>query len=84
MDGTSTLHYYNALMSASDGLEFKCGTISSNFSRFMVWNTKDGKREASHLESKLLTLVKGMVNKELYLTSFAISLFMKPLSAKSR
>ncbi|MBP7388771.1 MAG: type I restriction endonuclease subunit R [Chitinophagales bacterium] len=64
MDATPTLYYYNALMIASDGLECKCGTVSSSFSRFMAWKTKDGKQEASHLESELLTLVNGMLSKE--------------------
>ncbi len=36
MDATPTLYYYNALMIASDGLEYKCGTVSSSYSRFMA------------------------------------------------
>lgn len=63
-DAIPTLFYYNALLVASDGLECKAGTISSSFSRFMAWKTKDGKQEASHLESELLTLVNGMLNRE--------------------
>lgn len=58
-----SLFYYNAFLIASDGLEAKAGTLTSAFSRFMAWKTKDGKREASHLESQMLTLIQGMLNK---------------------
>ncbi|HNB10355.1 MAG TPA: type I restriction endonuclease subunit R, partial [bacterium] len=46
------------------GLEAKAGTISSALSRFMAWKTADGKKEASHLVSQMITLIDGMLNKE--------------------
>ena len=58
------LFQYNAFLVASDGLEAKAGTISSAFSRFLAWKTTDGQQEASHLESQMLTLIVGMLNKK--------------------
>jgi type I restriction enzyme, R subunit len=60
----SSLFHYNAFLVASDGLDAKAGTISSSYSRFMAWKTTDGKKEASHLVSQMLTLIEGMLNKE--------------------
>ena len=54
----------NGFVVISDGLEAKAGTISSGYSRFMSWNTVDGKKEASHLVSELETLIRGMLNKK--------------------
>lgn len=54
----------NSILIASDGLEARAGTISSEYSRFMPWKTADGKVEASPLTGQLETLVKGMLNKE--------------------
>jgi len=59
-----SLFYYNTFLIASDGLEAKAGTITSQFSRFMAWKTVDGTKEASHLVSQMITLIKGMLNKE--------------------
>lgn len=59
-----SLFYHNAFLIASDGLEAKAGTISSALSRFMAWKTADGKKEASHLVSQMITLIDGMLNKE--------------------
>lgn len=59
-----SLFHYNAVLIASDGLEAKAGSISAAFTRFMSWKTKDGKKEASHLESELITLIQGILNKE--------------------
>lgn len=58
-----SLFHYNAFLVASDGLEAKAGTLSASFSRFMAWKTKDGRIEASHLESQMITLIQGMLNK---------------------
>lgn len=60
----SSLFHYNAFLIASDGLDAKAGTISSSYSRFMAWKTTDGKKEASHLVSQMLTLIEGMLNKK--------------------
>jgi len=58
------LFTYNGINVISDGLEAKAGSLSAGFSRFMAWKTKDGLSEASHLESQMETLLKGMLNKK--------------------
>jgi len=58
------LFTYNGFMIISDGLEAKAGSISAEFTRFMVWKTSDGKVEASPLIGQLETLIKGMLNKK--------------------
>ncbi len=65
-----TLYNYNAFLIASDGLEAKAGTLTASFTRFMAWKTKDGKHEASHIESQLITLIHGMLNKETVIDLF--------------
>jgi type I site-specific restriction-modification system R (restriction) subunit/very-short-patch-repair endonuclease len=57
-----SLFTYNALCVISDGMEARAGSISSEFSRFMVWKTADGKAEASRFVPQLETLIKGMLN----------------------
>ena len=51
----------------SDGFDAKAGTISSDLSRFMSWKSEDGKKEASHLQSEILTMVNGMFRKDVLL-----------------
>jgi len=60
----SGLFTFNSFTVISDGLEARAGTISSGYSRFMVWKSADGKNEASHLVGQLETLISGMLNKE--------------------
>ncbi len=50
------LFSYNGFIVLSDGLEARAGTISSDFSRFMVWKTVDALPQ-------LETLVHGMLTK---------------------
>lgn len=59
-----SLFHYNAFLVVSDGLEARAGTISSALSRFMAWKTADGRMEASHLVSQMVTLIDGMFRKE--------------------
>lgn len=58
-----SLMAYNALLVISDGLEAKAGSLTADFSRFMVWKSEDGKEEASHLKSQLEVLINGLLNK---------------------
>ena len=58
-----TLMGYNALLVISDGLEARAGSLTADFSRFMVWKSEDGKEEASHLKSQLEVLINGLLNK---------------------
>jgi len=54
---------YNGFLIISDGIEAKVGTISSDYSRFMAWKSKDGKVEASSQVGQLEILIQGMLNK---------------------
>ncbi len=59
-----SLFFYNAFIVISDGLEARTGTISSPFSRFMAWKSKDGIQEASTVTGQLEVLLHGMLNKK--------------------
>lgn len=79
------LFTYNAFCVISDGLECRAGTISSDFSRFMAWKTKDGISEASRFRPQLETLLTGMLQPALLLDlvrNFIV--FEKSLSTGNR
>jgi type I restriction enzyme R subunit len=59
-----SLFTYNALLIVSDGWDALCGTVTSDFGRFMSWKTKDGKTEASHLDMQMQIMFNGMLNKQ--------------------
>jgi len=54
---------YNEILVASDGLEAKAGTLTSNFEWFIPWKTIDGKK-AGKTQPQIEVLIKGMLNKE--------------------
>lgn len=58
-----SLMAYNALLVISDGLEARAGSLSADFSRFSVWKSEDGTREAPRRKSQLEVLINGMLNK---------------------
>lgn len=58
-----SLFTYNSLMVISDGWDARCGTITSDFGRFMTWKTKDGKNTADHLQPQMEVMFHGMLNK---------------------
>ena len=58
-----SLFTYNSLLIISDGWDACCGTITSDFGRFMTWKTKDGKTEALQNELGMQVLFHGMLNK---------------------
>ena len=60
----SSLFAYNELLIVSDGWDAKCGTLTSDFGRFMAWQTKDGKTKATHLELPMEVMFFGMLNKK--------------------
>lgn len=62
-----SLFYYNAVLVASDGLDARTGTISSDFSRFLAWKSSDGFQEDKATVPQLETLTKGMLNKRVLL-----------------
>lgn len=58
-----SLFTYNSLLIISDGWDARCGTITSDYGRFMRWRTKDGKTEALQNELGMQVLFHGMLNK---------------------
>ncbi len=59
-----SLFTYNELVVVSDGWDALCGTLTSDYGRFMTWKTKDGKTEASHLDMGMQVMFNGMLNKQ--------------------
>jgi type I restriction enzyme R subunit len=62
-----SLFYYNGILIASDGLDAKAGTISSDFGRFAAWKSVDGVREDKATVPQIETLIKGMLRKDILL-----------------
>lgn len=58
-----SLFTFNELMIVSDGWDALCGTVTSDFGRFMSWNTKDGKTTADTLQPQMEVMFTGMLNK---------------------
>jgi type I restriction enzyme R subunit len=61
----SNLFFYNEILVASDGLDAKAGTITSEWSRFLAWKTVDGKKEDKSTVPQIETLVKGMLRPDI-------------------
>jgi type I restriction enzyme, R subunit len=59
-----SLFIYNVLLIASDAWDAKCGTITSDWSRFLSWKTKDGKTTADTLTPQMEVMFNGMLNKQ--------------------
>ena len=62
-----SLFYYNAALVASDGLDARAGTISSDISRFLAWKSSDGFQEDTATTPQIETLTKGMLGKNILL-----------------
>lgn len=58
-----SLFNFNELLIVSDGWDALCGTVTSDFGRFMSWKTKDGKTTADSLQPQLEVMFTGMLNK---------------------
>jgi len=58
-----SLFTYNEILIVSDGWDALCGTITSDYGRFMSWKTKDGKTTADHLKPQMEVMFLGMLNK---------------------
>ena len=59
-----SLFTYNALLIVSDGWDALCGTVTSDWGRFMSWKTKDGITTADALQSQMEVMFTGMLNKQ--------------------
>lgn len=62
-----SLFAYNAALVASDGLDARAGTISSDLSRFLSWKSVDGIKEDSKTTPQIETLIRGMLSKKVIL-----------------
>lgn len=58
-----SLFTYNSLLVISDGWDARCGTITSDYGRFLTWKTKDGQTTADHLQPQMEVMFHGMLNK---------------------
>jgi type I restriction enzyme R subunit len=58
-----TLFTYNSLLIASDGWEARCGTLTSDWNRFVPWKSKDGRTTAETTAPQIEVMFKGMLNK---------------------
>ena len=56
------LFTYNEICIISDGLEAKAGSLTASYSRFSVWKTKDGIKEATKYDDELSTMIHGLCN----------------------
>lgn len=59
-----SLFTYNELLIVSDGWDAQCGTLTSDFGRFMSWKSKDGTTTADHLQPEMEVMFLGMLNKQ--------------------
>ena len=59
----SSLFTYNELLIVSDGHDALCGTVTSDWGRFMSWKTKDGRTTADTLQLQMEVMFEGMLNK---------------------
>ena len=58
-----SLFTYNSLLIASDGWEARCGTLTSDWNRFVPWKSKDGRTTAETTAPQIEIMFKGMLNK---------------------
>lgn len=58
-----SLFQYNAFNVISDGFETKVGTITSNFSRYMVWKSENGEKPEENKSDFFTVLLNGMFPK---------------------
>ena len=59
-----SLFTFNQLLIVSDGWDAMCGTVTSDFGRFMSWKSKDGRTTADSLQAQMEVMFKGMLNQE--------------------
>ncbi len=58
------LFWYNAFNMISDGLETRVGTITSDYTRYMAWKSKNGEKPEESATEFFTTLLYGMFPKE--------------------
>jgi type I restriction enzyme R subunit len=63
----TALFVFNEVLVASDGLEARMGTLSSNRERFLPWRTIEGEELASSALTQLEVLIRGVFDKRRFL-----------------
>ncbi|HOX75532.1 MAG TPA: type I restriction endonuclease subunit R [Bacteroidales bacterium] len=58
-----SLFTYNSLLIVSDGWEARCGTITSDWNRFVPWKSVDGKTTVESTIPQVEVMFRGMLNK---------------------
>lgn len=58
------LFYYNAFNVISDGLDTRIGTITSDFTRYMVWKSENGEKPEDSGINYFSTLINGVFPKK--------------------
>jgi len=58
-----SIFHYNEILIASDGLDAKAGTISSDFTRFSTWKSPNDNEEEDKVIPQIETLIKEVLNK---------------------
>lgn len=59
-----SLFYYNAFNVISDGLDTRIGTITSDFTRYMVWKSENGEKPEDSGVNYFRTLINGVFPKK--------------------
>ena len=83
-----SLFCYNGVLVASDGLDAKAGSLTSGWTRFMIWKTVDGEREDPATTPQIETMIKGMLRPDVLLdlvrhfTVFASSKTENPVTGR--
>lgn len=62
-----SLFISNELLVISDGLQARCGTITSGWDRFMPWRTVDGEEVAPKGMPELETTIRGLFERKVFL-----------------
>jgi len=62
-----SLFKFNEILVASDGIDARAGTITSDWERFLPWKTIDGIEKASKVMPQIEVLLKGMFNRKVLL-----------------
>src|SRR6266851_6954985 len=63
----SSLYTFNEVLLASDGIEARVGTLSSNRERFLPWRTIEGEKLAPASLSQLEVAIRGMFESRRFL-----------------
>jgi len=66
-DAIGNLFHYNGVLVASDGLDAKAGSLTADWSHFMIWKAANESEEALKTVPQLETIIKGMLRPDVLL-----------------